>query len=450
MDGLEPQQRQADVRRGSTASRRPRARRRVTIVPGGGRGAVDPHRQQPLLDQAAIFRAGGQLLADIAALLPIDAVQFVEARIRAGSICRRTRSRLPSGMPSAEAQPVVGGEIRPRRGRAPASAGASVSRGRMHAGAERGEPRVDERDARAERPRRAGFAGRSERGERAVAEHRRHGEIGLLVERRPWRAAGTSTAAASDRRAAPASASSQIASPRLDHDEIVQVFALRGQQRGIDAPRRRRPCRRRSRPAPAERRARSSPPTARMPRSSSTANCLASAIGPMADHRGRPAAACLASARAAGYKAPDRRNAHPVCDRDAHRRRRVVDRSPVLSDRALSRRAADDCRRAGRGAAVRGGARARTARSSSKSGAGRCIGWRFTRAVAARRWDLVVDLRGSALAWLLRAGERRVDGQGRRARASRAPARRACSISIRRRARRCGLSAGSTSARPRR
>ena len=49
-----------------------------------------------------------------------------------------------------------------------------------------------------------------------------------------------------------------------------------------------------------------------------------------------------------------------------------------------------------------------------RSGAGRCIGWRFTRAVAARRWDLVVDLRGSALAWLLRAGERRVDGQGRR------------------------------------
>ena len=33
-------------------------------------------------------------------------------------------------------------------------------------------------------------------------------------------------------------------------------------------------------------------------------------------------------------------------------------------------------------------------------------------AVAARRWDLVVDLRGSALAWLLRAGERRVMAKG--------------------------------------
>jgi ADP-heptose:LPS heptosyltransferase len=32
--------------------------------------------------------------------------------------------------------------------------------------------------------------------------------------------------------------------------------------------------------------------------------------------------------------------------------------------------------------------------------------------VAARRWDLVVDLRGSALAWLLRAGERRVMAKG--------------------------------------
>jgi lipopolysaccharide heptosyltransferase III len=32
--------------------------------------------------------------------------------------------------------------------------------------------------------------------------------------------------------------------------------------------------------------------------------------------------------------------------------------------------------------------------------------------VAARRWDLVVDLRGSALAWLVRAGERRVTAKG--------------------------------------
>jgi ADP-heptose:LPS heptosyltransferase len=34
------------------------------------------------------------------------------------------------------------------------------------------------------------------------------------------------------------------------------------------------------------------------------------------------------------------------------------------------------------------------------------------RAVAGQRWDLVVDLRGSALAYLLRAGERRVMGKG--------------------------------------
>src|ERR1700722_10114905 len=33
-------------------------------------------------------------------------------------------------------------------------------------------------------------------------------------------------------------------------------------------------------------------------------------------------------------------------------------------------------------------------------------------AVAQRRWDVVVDLRGSALAWLLRAGERRVMAKG--------------------------------------
>jgi heptosyltransferase III len=36
----------------------------------------------------------------------------------------------------------------------------------------------------------------------------------------------------------------------------------------------------------------------------------------------------------------------------------------------------------------------------------------FYAAVATRRWDLVVDLRGSALAWLLRAGQRRVIAKG--------------------------------------
>jgi len=36
----------------------------------------------------------------------------------------------------------------------------------------------------------------------------------------------------------------------------------------------------------------------------------------------------------------------------------------------------------------------------------------FYAAVVTRRWDLVVDLRGSVLAWLLRAGERRVMAKG--------------------------------------
>src|SRR5262252_294996 len=36
----------------------------------------------------------------------------------------------------------------------------------------------------------------------------------------------------------------------------------------------------------------------------------------------------------------------------------------------------------------------------------------FYAAVVTRRWDLVVDLRGSALAWLLRSGERMVMAKG--------------------------------------
>jgi len=47
----------------------------------------------------------------------------------------------------------------------------------------------------------------------------------------------------------------------------------------------------------------------------------------------------------------------------------------------------------------------------------------FYRAVATRRWDLVVDLRGSALAWMLRAGGAQGHGEGRCARASRSSAR---------------------------
>ena len=79
----------------------------------------------------------------------------------------------------------------------------------------------------------------------------------------------------------------------------------------------------------------------------------------------------------------------------------------------------------------------------------RCIGCRFCARVAGRRWDLVVDLRGSALAWMLRAGERRVMAKGDAARASRAPAWAACSISTRRRPRVCGPRR-TTSAPPRR
>src|SRR5579884_3321865 len=37
---------------------------------------------------------------------------------------------------------------------------------------------------------------------------------------------------------------------------------------------------------------------------------------------------------------------------------------------------------------------------------------RLYREVAGRRWDIVVDLRGSAIAWLLRSGERRVAAKG--------------------------------------
>ena len=84
----------------------------------------------------------------------------------------------------------------------------------------------------------------------------------------------------------------------------------------------------------------------------------------------------------------------------------------VLSDRSASGGAADHRGGAGRRAAVRGRAAARADRQYWRSSAGLRIGCAFYAAVAARRWDLVVDLRGSALAWLLRAGDRKVIAKG--------------------------------------
>ena len=83
---------------------------------GCGGGAVDPHRKQPLLDQAAIFGAGGQFLADIAALLPIDAVQLVEPRFEQDRFFRH-QIAAAVGNAEREAVAVVGGEIGSRRSR---------------------------------------------------------------------------------------------------------------------------------------------------------------------------------------------------------------------------------------------------------------------------------------------------------------------------------------------
>ena len=69
-------------------------------------------------------------------------------------------------------------------------------------------------------------------------------------------------------------------------------------------------------------------------------------------------------------------------------------------------RPADDRRRPGRGAAVRGRARARAADRRREAALVVALAGALRAHVAGRRWDIVVDLRGSALAWLLRAGER--------------------------------------------
>src|SRR5208283_5441770 len=120
---------------------------------------------------------------------------------------------------------------------------------------------------------------------------------------------------------------------------------------------------------------------------------------------------CLASRGVQDIRRPDRRNAHSVCYRDAHWRCRAVDRSARLFDRSASGGAADH--RGGPVAAPLFEAVPRLERIAVMEKLRWSTHWLpFYAAVAMRRWDLVVDLRGSALAWLLRADERRVMAKG--------------------------------------
>ena len=119
-------------------------------------------REQPLLDQAAIFGARGQFLADIAALLPIDAVQFVEPAIPAGSICPSPgRGCRPARRATGE--PVILGEI--GLGQDPAFGQWRRETLALHDRRERQEPPDADRPARPRprtaAPRRARRAGRA-------------------------------------------------------------------------------------------------------------------------------------------------------------------------------------------------------------------------------------------------------------------------------------------------
>ena len=69
----------------------------------GRRGRpVDPDWHQPLFDEPAILRPRRQFLADIAALLPVDAVQFVEACFEQD---RFLQYQIAAAVGNAERQP---------------------------------------------------------------------------------------------------------------------------------------------------------------------------------------------------------------------------------------------------------------------------------------------------------------------------------------------------------
>src|SRR5260221_11856286 len=102
------------------------------------------HRKQALFYQAAIFGSRGQLLADIATLLPIDAVEFVKAGFEQD---RFIEHQVAAAVGDAEGETVAvpGGEIdlrefRPEAGDLPAAPEGP--------GAEPGEPPIHQRKTR--------------------------------------------------------------------------------------------------------------------------------------------------------------------------------------------------------------------------------------------------------------------------------------------------------------
>ncbi len=207
--------------------------------------ALDTHRHQPPLQQAAISRPRRQLLAHVAALGPGNAVQLVEAAFQQHGFLRlQVARRRPAGRARGD------GGRNPRRRIRPGS-GAAVST-RQPASARRG----------------SGAAMAASGGARAPG--------GMHLPARPrHRAASPSTAAGSATGAAinagtcARSAVQQQALAHREDEEIRQPLALRRQQRGPDGLARRRSRRRRWRRGPAgRRRGPRRPPPARLGRAS--------------------------------------------------------------------------------------------------------------------------------------------------------------------------------------
>src|SRR5205085_4183365 len=135
----------------------------------------DPHREQALFDQAAVFGARGQLLADIAALLPIDAVQFVKAGFEQD---RFLEDEIAAAVGDAERQAmsVITGEIGFGEPGALKRLANLVAR-QDPASAERRQSGIDKGQPFPERPRRAGLLGQAQRLASAFAEDRRYRKI---------------------------------------------------------------------------------------------------------------------------------------------------------------------------------------------------------------------------------------------------------------------------------
>lgn len=206
--------------------------------PRSGRAPADRDRHQPALDQATVFGPRRDFLADVATLVPVDSVESVEITLKQDRFFDIHIAHA-IGDTKTYSGPVVLRERGFREGQLGQYSG-GIRGGQDQAATQIGRAWIDERDAVAQPPRRAGFIGQIEGRGGVLANYGEHGEIvsgrkvdfGAQLEPRHARYEFIN---------APRFAVEDQAVADFGYAKVVQIFALRRQQGAIGGVGRRYP-----------------------------------------------------------------------------------------------------------------------------------------------------------------------------------------------------------------